>query len=163
DSRVVELSINALLEEIVYLSSQRAKYGNTEVRTQLEKNLPSVFASETEIQQVFMNLINNAIDAMEKTGGIITLTSKRVGDDILVTVADNGPGIADANLSRIFDPFYTTKPVGKGTGLGLSICYGIIKKIGGDIKVSSIKGQGSTFEIQIPQNIEAEVPEENTP
>ncbi len=161
DSRVVELSINALLEEIVYLSSQRAKYGNTEVHTQLEKNLPPVFASETEMQQVFMNLINNAIDAMEKTGGIITLTSKRVGDDILVTVADNGPGIADANLSRIFDPFYTTKPVGKGTGLGLSICYGIIKKIGGDIKAYSVKGEGTTFEIQIPQNIEAEISAEN--
>jgi len=160
DSRIAEISINDLLEEIVYLSSQRAKYGNTEIRTQLEENLPPVFASETEMQQVFMNMINNAIDAMEKTGGIITLTSKRVGDNILVTVADNGPGIADANLSRIFDPFYTTKPVGKGTGLGLSICYGIVKKIGGDIQVHSVKGEGTTFEIQIPQNTEAEVPEE---
>ncbi len=158
DSRIAEISINALLEEIIYLSSQRAKYGNTEVRTQLEKNLPPVFASETEMQQVFMNLINNAIDAMEKTGGIITLTSKRVGDNILVIVADNGPGIADANLSRIFDPFYTTKPVGKGTGLGLSICYGIVKKIGGDIQAHSVKGEGTTFEILIPQNTEADVP-----
>ena len=110
-----------------------------------------------------MNLINNAIDAMEKTGGIITLTSKLMGDNILVIVTDNGPGIADANLSRIFEPFYTTKPVGKGTGLGLSICYGIVKKIGGDIQAHSVKGEGTTFEILIPQNTEADVPAENKP
>ena len=161
DSRIVEIHINDLLNEIVYLSSQRAKYGNIEVQTQLEKNLPLILASETEMQQVFLNLLNNALDAMEETGGIITLTSKTDGDDIVVAVADNGPGIADANLSRIFDPFYTTKPVGKGTGLGLSICYGIIKKIGGDINVHSIKGQGATFEIRIPQKKDVETPQEN--
>jgi two-component system NtrC family sensor kinase len=150
DSRTVEISINELLEEIVYLSSQRAKYSNIEIHTQFENGLPSIFASETEMQQVFLNLVNNALDAMEKTGGEITLASKRMGNDIVVTVADSGPGIADANLSRVFDPFYTTKPVGKGTGLGLSICYGIIKKMGGDIHVHSLKGQGTSFEIRIP-------------
>jgi two-component system NtrC family sensor kinase len=86
--------------------------------------------------------VNNALDAMEKTGGTITLGAKRTGNDIIVTVSDNGPGIADANLARVFDPFYTTKPVGKGTGLGLSICYGIINKIGGDINVQQHKGRG---------------------
>ena len=113
------------------------------------------------MQQVFLNLVNNAIDEMEKTGGKITLTSKMDGDDIMVSVADNGPGIADANLSRIFDPFYTTKPVGKGTGLGLSICYGIIKKIGGDIDAQSLRGQGTTFEIRIPQKKEVGTPNED--
>jgi two-component system NtrC family sensor kinase len=92
--------------------------------------------------------MNNALDAMEKTGGIITLDAKRTGNDIIVTVSDNGPGIAGANLARVFDPFYTTKPIGKGTGLGLSICYGIIKKIGGDINVRSTKGEGAEFEIR---------------
>ena len=150
DSRVAEISINALLEEIVYLSSQRAKYGNIEMHIDLDKELPPIHASESEMQQVFLNLVNNAIDEMEQNGGTITLTSKRLGDDIVIDVADNGPGIADANLARVFDPFYTTKPVGKGTGLGLSICYGIINKIGGEINVSSVKGQGTTFTIQIP-------------
>ena len=161
DSRIVEISINDLLNEIVYLSSQRAKYGNIEVHTQLAEDLPPILASETEMQQVFLNLVNNAIDEMEKTGGKITLTSKMDGDDIMVSVADNGPGIADANLSRIFDPFYTTKPVGKGTGLGLSICYGIIKKIGGDIDAQSLRGQGTTFEIRIPQKKEVGTPNED--
>jgi two-component system NtrC family sensor kinase len=150
DSRIVEISITDLLTEIAYLSSQRAKYSNVEISTDFEENLPSVPASETEMQQVFLNLINNALDAMEKTGGRITLRANRKGDNIVVTVSDNGPGIAKANLARIFDPFYTTKPVGKGTGLGLSICYGIIKKIGGDIQVSSTKGEGTTFEVRFP-------------
>lgn len=150
DTRIVEISITDLLKEIAYLSSQRAKYSNVEIRTRFEENLPLIPASETEMQQVFLNLVNNALDAMEKTGGIITLGAKRTGNDIIVTVSDNGPGIADANLARVFDPFYTTKPVGKGTGLGLSICYGIIKKIGGDINVRSTKGEGAAFELRFP-------------
>jgi two-component system NtrC family sensor kinase len=150
DSRITEISVNDLLQEIVFLSSQRMKYGNIEIITRLAENLPRISASETEMQQVFMNLVNNAIDAMEKTGGTIWLDSKNAGGMIVVEVTDNGPGIAEANLSRIFDPFYTTKPVGKGTGLGLSICYGIIAKIGGDIEARSVKGEGSTFTVYIP-------------
>ena len=152
DSRVVEISVTDLLTEIAYLSSQRAKYSNVEIETNFEENLPPVPASETEMQQVFLNLVNNALDAMEKTGGIITLGAKQAGNNIIVTVSDNGPGIADANIARVFDPFYTTKPVGKGTGLGLSICYGIINKIGGEINVHSTKGEGATFEIRFPIN-----------
>jgi two-component system NtrC family sensor kinase len=152
DSRIVEIPVARMLTEIAYLSSQRAKYSNVEIKTNFEENLPPVPASETEMQQVFLNLVNNALDVMEKTGGIITLGAKQAGNNIIVTVSDNGPGIADANIARVFDPFYTTKPVGKGTGLGLSICYGIINKIGGDINVHSTKGEGATFEIRFPIN-----------
>ena len=159
DSRIVEISITDMLKEMSYLSSQRAKYSNIEIRTCFEENLPPILASETEMQQVFLNIVNNALDAMEKTGGIITLGAKLTGNDIIVAVSDNGPGIAEANLARIFDPFYTTKPVGKGTGLGLSICYGIIKKIGGDIKVRSTKGEGATFEIRFSAKQAPEAPE----
>ena len=159
DSRIVEISITNLLKEIAYLSSQRAKYSNVEIRTRFEENLPPILASESEMQQVFLNLMNNALDAMEKTGGIITLGAKRTGNDIIVTVSDNGPGIADANLARVFDPFYTTKPIGKGTGLGLSICYGIINKIGGDINVRSTKGEGAEFEIRFSAAQATESPE----
>jgi two-component system NtrC family sensor kinase len=101
------------------------------------------------------------MDAMDKSGGSITLISKLVGNNLTVMVADNGAGIAEANLSRIFDPFYTTKPVGKGTGLGLSICFGIIKKLGGDIHVRSTKGKGTTFEVRIPVKKETEPPQED--
>ncbi|WP_319524845.1 ATP-binding protein [uncultured Desulfosarcina sp.] len=150
DSRIVDISVATLLTEIAHLSSQRAKYSNVEIQTDFEDNLPPIPASETEMQQVFLNLVNNALDALEKTGGIIMLNARRADGDVIVTVSDNGPGIAEANLGRVFDPFYTTKPVGKGTGLGLSICFGIIKKIGGDIHVSSTKGEGTAFEIRFP-------------
>jgi len=97
-----------------------------------------------------LNLINNALDEMEKNGGTLNVSSELEGDYIVVEVADDGPGIPEANLTRIFDPFFTTKPVGKGTGLGLSICYGIIKKMGGDIEVRSTVDAGTTFRVKIP-------------
>ena len=150
DSRVKEVQINELIEELVELSGQKAKYSNVTIHTVLQKDLPLVHVSETEIQQVFLNLINNALDAMEKKGGTINVTSRAEGDHITIEVADNGPGIPEANLERIFDPFFTTKRVGKGTGLGLSICYGIIKKMGGEIDVHSVVDVGTTFHVMIP-------------
>ena len=150
DPRVHEVQLNALVEEMVSLSAQKAKYANVVLETQLAENLPTVNVSESEMQQVFLNLINNATDAMEKTGGTIRVTTGNEGDGIIIRVSDNGPGIPKANLDRIFNPFYTTKSVGKGTGLGLSICHGIIKKIGGEIKVESEVDVGTTFIVRIP-------------
>jgi len=150
DPRVHEIQLNALVEEMVSLSAQKAKYANVVLETQLDENLPAIHVSESEMQQVFLNLINNATDAMEKTGGTIRVTTGIEGDDIIISISDNGPGIPKANLDRIFNPFYTTKSVGKGTGLGLSICHGIIKKIGGEIKVESEVDVGTTFIVRIP-------------
>jgi two-component system NtrC family sensor kinase len=150
DARLQEFSINDLIEEVVGLSEQRAKYAKVTITPQLDASLPSIQASPSEMQQVFLNLINNAVDAMERQGGEIVVTTRREKDQLVIEVRDTGPGIPPANLDRIFDPFYTTKPVGKGTGLGLSICYGIIKKMGGDISVDSTMDEGTTFVIKIP-------------
>jgi two-component system NtrC family sensor kinase len=150
DSRITEVHINELLEEMVSLSSQRAKYGNVSVTTDFEEGIPPIRVSQSELQQVFLNLINNSLDAMEKRGGVISIRTRRHEDEIIVEVTDNGPGIPKANLSRIFDPFFTTKPVGKGTGLGLSICYGIINKMGGEIEVQSVVDVETTFRVRIP-------------
>jgi len=150
DSRIQEVHLNDMLEELVAISAQRARYSNVTINTNFQSNLPLLEVSQSELQQVFLNLINNALDAMEKTGGKLEMSSKVEGDYVVVGVADNGPGIAKANLSRIFDPFFTTKQVGKGTGLGLSICYGIIKKMGGEIEVRSTVDVGTTFYVRIP-------------
>jgi two-component system NtrC family sensor kinase len=162
DSRIQEVQINELIGELVELSAQKAKYSNVTINTVLQKDLPSLHVSETEVQQVFLNLINNALDAMEKKGGVIDVTTLMEGDHIAVQVADNGPGIPEANLARIFDPFFTTKPVGKGTGLGLSICYGIIKKMGGEIDVRSVIDVGTTFRVLIPLPKQGESQEEDS-
>lgn len=150
DSTVREIDLREIVEEIVEISAQRARYSNATIDTEIDGDLPRIQASPTEIQQVFLNLINNALDAMEKTGGRIDITGRRDGEDILFEIADTGSGIPEANLNKIFDPFFTTKKVGKGTGLGLSICYGIIRKMGGEISVQSRVNEGTRFTIRIP-------------
>ena len=152
DSRVNAVSINEALDEVVYLSEQRAKYSSIKINKHFQQNLPHIQASETELQQVLLNIVNNALDAMEKTGGEINIRSRMENNFIVVDLADSGPGIAQVNLGRIFDPFFTTKPVGKGTGLGLSICYGIINKMGGKIDVKSEVNKGTVFTIRMPLN-----------
>jgi two-component system NtrC family sensor kinase len=150
DPREQDVQLNELLEELMALSAQRAKYANIVIKTDFQTNLPAVMVSQSEMQQVFLNLINNSIDAMEKRGGEIVLRTRLEENHVVVDVADNGPGIARANLGRIFDPFFTTKPVGKGTGLGLSICYGIVKKYAGEIQVRSVPEVETTFSVKIP-------------
>jgi two-component system, NtrC family, sensor kinase len=150
DSRLQVIQLNDLIEEVVSLSAQRAKYSQVNFQTVLKKALPPVEGSKTEIQQVLLNLINNALDAMEPKGGVLDITSRVDGGGIVIDITDNGPGIPEANLARIFDPFFTTKPVGKGTGLGLSICYGIINKMGGKVDVHSVIDHGTVFSIRLP-------------
>ena len=152
DSRILETHINELIRELIALSEQRAKYAKITIHTDFQDDLPVTYLSQSEMQQVLLNLINNAIDAMENRGGELTISTHRKFEEgiIVVEVSDNGPGIPEANLSRIFEPFFTTKPVGKGTGLGLSICYGIIQKMGGQIGVESVIDSGTTFYIRFP-------------
>jgi len=155
DTTVHDVNIHELLEELVALSSQRAKYSMVEMRTDFQQNLPSLRVSTSELQQVFFNLINNAIDAMGHDGGTLTISSYEREKYLVIAVSDTGEGIPEANLDRIFDPFFTTKPVGKGTGLGLSICYGIIEKMGGKLEVASTVGTGTTFLTSIPFKTDA--------
>ena len=151
DPAIKVVQLNDLVEEIVALCEQRAKYSSIHINMNLMSPLPTIHASPSEMQQVLLNLINNAVDAMEKSGGSIDITTRLDGAYVVLDVADTGPGIPQANLARIFDPFFTTKAVGKGTGLGLSICYGIIHKMGGEISVNSAVGIGAVFHIRIPR------------
>jgi two-component system NtrC family sensor kinase len=150
DSRVETLQINEFVTEVVDLLSQKFKYANINVDVQLNPELPTIQASATEIQQVLMNILQNAVYAMEKTGGKIIIMTGMDDQHLSVSIKDTGPGIPSDNLARIFDPFFTTRPVGKGTGLGLSICYGIINKMGGRIDVESKVDEGTIFTIVLP-------------
>jgi two-component system NtrC family sensor kinase len=145
------LSVNEIVTEVVALSEQKARFGNVQISLFLSEGLPPVRAVVSEMQQVLMNLIHNAIDAIEKKGrGKVEVTTRAEGDRVMLSVADEGQGIPRSVLPRIFDPFFTTKPPGKGTGLGLSICYGIIRKMGGEITVNSAVDVGATFHLSIP-------------
>jgi signal transduction histidine kinase len=145
-------SINELVESAVEFLQYQLRTSNIEVVTRLDANLPKAMVDPHQIQQVFLNIINNARQAIEghQPKGSIRITSETCGHVVRITFEDNGPGIDDKNLSKVFDPFFTTKEVGKGTGLGLSLCYGIIKEHGGAIIVRSRAGEGATFSIELP-------------
>jgi two-component system, NtrC family, sensor kinase len=152
-SMIEMVNLNAFLGEVIQLMEGRARGKGIQFKTDLEKDLAPILSDPSQLQQVFLNLITNAIDAHEgKPYGTITIITRsdmhRQGVEI--KVADTGSGIEAKDLERIFDPFFTTKPVGKGTGLGLSISYSIIKNLGGDISVQSVPGQGTTFIIFLP-------------
>jgi two-component system NtrC family sensor kinase len=149
DTPVQSIRINEIINEVVAIINKTSYTGIT-INTHLNEAIPPFNGSQTELQQVIMNLINNALYALEKEGGQIDISTGLKNSEVLVTVADNGPGIPEANIDRIFDPFFTTKPVGEGNGLGLSICFGIIQKMGGKIDVDSTVGTGTRFTIQFP-------------
>jgi len=146
------VSVNRLVEDVLEMVAYQLRASNVEVARRLSSQLPLALADGHQIQQVLINLINNARQAIEgnQASGQIIITTNSGSDCIRISVQDNGPGIAPENLTRIFDPFFTTKEVGQGTGLGLSLCYGLIKEHGGNISVASQPGAGATFVIELP-------------
>jgi two-component system NtrC family sensor kinase len=145
------VSINSILDDTIEFLKNEARYRNIEIQSTYAPDLPLTTSDSAQLQQVFLNLINNAIDAIGKDGQI-AISSKFItkSNVIMVEISDNGPGIPKETLNKIFDPFFTTKEVGKGTGLGLSIAYSIMEKLGGRIMVASEEGQGTTFSIYLP-------------
>jgi CheY-like chemotaxis protein/anti-sigma regulatory factor (Ser/Thr protein kinase) len=145
-----EVQLNDLVHDVVRDAAKRAPASVT-VEALCEPALPATWVSPSEMQQVLVNLVNNAVDALEGREGRVGVTTALDGADITIAVTDTGVGIPAGDLARIFDPFFTTKPVGSGTGLGLSICYGIVARLGGDIAVTTGPGAGSTFTVRIPR------------
>jgi two-component system, NtrC family, sensor kinase len=146
-----DIDIHAVLGQVLQLRTYGSSGDNLEIIENFDREIPHVFGDAHQLQQVFLNILNNAHDAISESGrsGNIRITTRESGGKIEITVRDNGTGVSDA--ARIFEPFYTTKDVGKGTGLGLSICYGIVKEHGGEILcANNTDGIGCTFAIQLP-------------
>ncbi|MBN2140824.1 MAG: two-component sensor histidine kinase [Desulfovibrionaceae bacterium] len=145
------VSLNMLTDQTVQFLENEALHRNIHIDKDLCQGLPEITTDSAQVQQVLLNILENAIDAVGRDGNIRIRTALGANSrEVLVSVSDTGPGIPEDKLSRIFDPFYTTKPVGEGTGLGLAITYSILQKIGGRIEVESSPGQGSTFMIYLP-------------
>ena len=150
------VNVAAILRQTTKLRSYDLQSHGVVVSEEYDENLPTVMGDAQQLQQVFLNMLNNAYDAIEESGrrGQIRLRTKSLGQFIEIRLEDNGTGITE--IERIFDPFYTTKQTGKGTGLGLSICYGIVRAHGGEIQCwNNSRGHGSTFSIRIPVASEA--------
>jgi len=143
--------VNSVLEECVSLVENQALFHNIEIVKSWNGNLPLVVVDPSQMQQVFMNMIINAAEAMDGSGRLAVTTRFDPGEHVVeVEFTDTGHGIDEENLERIFDPFFTTKEIGHGTGLGLAISYGIIREHKGSVSVESEVGHGTTFTIRLP-------------
>ncbi|HKD50783.1 MAG TPA: HAMP domain-containing sensor histidine kinase [Candidatus Acidoferrum sp.] len=143
------LDINTVVNNAVQLRTLDLRSSTTRIETLLESVLPGVRGDGNQLMQVFFNLISNAVDAMEShKGGVLTIKTMRDRGNVVILFSDTGPGIKEPH--RVFDPFYTTKPVGKGTGLGLSICFGIVQEHGGKILCYNRQEGGAVFRVELP-------------
>ena len=146
------LDLNRLIDQTLLLNSNQLKIARIKVVKNLDPNLPEMVGSADQLQQVFMNLVSNAAEAMESAGGTLQVETMHALQDgkIHVIFNDNGIGIPEDSFPKLFEPFFTTKKKGKGVGLGLSVAYGIVQELGGSIFVKSRPGEGTTFHIKLP-------------
>jgi two-component system, NtrC family, sensor kinase len=149
EPRLDDVEVNRVVDQTLELLTNHARINNIEIRKNYHPSLPVIASDRSQLQQVMLNLINNAIDAIG-TNGCIEVATKLDSNRIAIHVTDNGPGIPKELQRNIFDPFFTTKANGRGTGLGLSISYSIIEKMGGTITFQSTLGQGTTFSVLLP-------------
>ncbi|PIE68624.1 MAG: two-component sensor histidine kinase [Deltaproteobacteria bacterium] len=150
DVRVESLDMANLLEEVLGFLKKEAEYRDIHIGLHADEDLPEIQSDRGQLQQVFLNIVNNAFAAVDN-GGEINIGLHKIGTNrVAVMIADNGKGISPENLKRIFDPFFSTKTKQGGTGLGLSITYGLVEKLGGSIRVQSQLGEGTTFTIELP-------------
>jgi len=146
-------NLNDLLRRMAQEQASNPKFKNVKIALELDPEVPDIQADPLQLQQVFINLMENGAEAMDcKGGGTLTITTRLapLGQGVRVSVARQGPGNPEENRGKLFNPFYTTKPVGRGTGLGLAIVYGIVKMHRGQIQVQSEEGKGTTFTITLP-------------
>jgi signal transduction histidine kinase len=144
--------INNIIDDVLKLRAYEHKVNNISVRKNLANDLPEIMVDYFQIQQVFLNIVVNAEQAMLEAhkSGTLSITTRRFEDIVRVSFTDDGPGISQKDTNKIFNPFFTTKEVGKGTGLGLSICHGVVSAHSGQIYVKSKPGRGATFIIELP-------------
>jgi len=143
------IDINQILQQLIALITKQKEFRNIRFIENYDDKLPPFQADKNQIQQVFLNLLMNSAEAISGEG-TITISTIYTDNNISISISDTGCGIKEENQTKIFDPFYTTKPVGKGTGLGLSVSYGIIQQYNGEIKCESKAGEGTTFTVNFP-------------
>ena len=146
------LAVNAVVEQTLFLLKHHQRFNRVNVTRELGGDLPAVLANDEQMIQVLMALMLNGVDAVDDGGSLTVRTQRNPGraDEVMIAIIDSGHGIPAADLPKIFEPFYTTKPQGRGTGLGLSICYGIVEQHLGRIEVDSGQGWGAPSASSFP-------------
>jgi C4-dicarboxylate-specific signal transduction histidine kinase len=158
DFRVYPVDLNQPIRNVFTIMGEQLKLQNIEVNLETDNAIPKIIADRNRLEQIFLNLVANARDALKEKGPKdirkITITTYLEGDLVVAEVSDTGEGMSEQIREKIFEPFFTTKDVGKGTGLGLSITYGLIRDFKGGIDVESIPDVGTTFRIRFPTSKE---------
>jgi two-component system, NtrC family, sensor kinase len=147
---VQRLSVKSVIQDVLGFMGKEAEYKSITISVDIPDDIPEFESDRGKLQQIFLNLINNAFAAMDDGGTLEIKVSKLDGDAISIDVADDGCGISESDIKRVFEPFFTTKSRTGGTGLGLSITYGLVQEIGGKIKIHSTVGKGTRFTIELP-------------
>jgi signal transduction histidine kinase len=156
DVEVEKFSVPQVIDEVLSFLEKEAGYRNISIREEHQPDMPDIISDRGKVQQIVLNLVNNAFQAMPE-GGALAIETFMENEHVNIRVADTGAGISEENLKRIFEPFFTTRRKSGGSGLGLSITYGLARKLGGDISVVSEDGAGTSFTVTLPLEIEEEV------
>ena len=154
-SNVGYVNLNQCVTDTLFILQHRLKErADLVVQAQLHPNIPLITGDESQLKQVIINLLSNAFDAIAGEG-TISISTQVQDEGVELTIADSGCGIPDESREKLFEPFYTTKPVGQGVGIGLSTCYAIVQQHGGSIRVDSTVGEGASFHVLLPLRTES--------
>jgi len=157
DVKIQRVNLNEVISDVLVFHNKEAEYRNVNVFVDIPKDIPEIETDRGKLQQVLLNLVNNAFQAVENGCNLDIIASPEGANKVSITISDNGCGMPEEDLSKIFEPFFTTKERGKGTGLGLTITYGLVKKLNGTISVKSKEREGTTFIITLPIRMQEEM------
>jgi two-component system NtrC family sensor kinase len=157
EPKITPIQLSNVVSEVLSFQRKEAAYRNIDIHVDIPEDIPVIYSDRGRLQQIVLNLINNAFQAM-RNGGQLDISVKREGENaVSIRIRDTGPGISPEDIKRIFEPFFTTRGPEGGIGLGLSITFGLVRKLKGDISVQSKLGEGTTFEINLPINTQGEI------
>jgi signal transduction histidine kinase len=157
DVKIQRVNLNEVISDVLVFHNKEAEYRNVSVVVDISKDVPEIDTDRGKLQQVLLNLVNNAFQAVDDGCNLAINAALEGRDKVSITISDNGCGMPEENLSKIFEPFFTTKERGQGTGLGLTITYGLVKKLNGNISVISKEMEGTTFIITLPIRMHEEL------
>ena len=160
EPKIRPLELNRIISGVLSFLRKEASYRNITIHTDIPDDFPVIDSDRGSLQQIFLNLINNAFQAMDKGGRLEIRAAKHAQDHVAISIIDNGCGISEDDQQKIFEPFFTTRGMRGGTGLGLSITYDLVRKLKGEISVQSRIGEGTTFTVILPIKHGGEIKDE---